>query len=160
MQTKLLLTILFLASNIIFAQTKTIRNKEFTNINEAMKKPEMVYILNLSNQDVNALEIEWSKFINIEYLNLRNDGLNIIPPAITKLKTLKIIDLSGNTFESLPSDFSNLTQLEEVFLNDRKDANLPKTLNILAKLPNLKSLHLENDGLKLIPDEILFFKKS
>lgn len=36
--------------------------------------------------------------------------------------------------------------------------NLPKTLNILAKLPNLKSLHLENDQLKSLPSEILAFK--
>jgi Leucine-rich repeat (LRR) protein len=36
--------------------------------------------------------------------------------------------------------------------------NLPKTLNILAKLPNLKSLHLENDHLKSLPSELLRFK--
>ena len=65
--------------------------------------------------------------------------------------------MSGNDFNKLPSEFSNLTTLEEVFLNDEKNMDLPKTLNILAKLPNLKSLHLENDHLKSLPSEILDF---
>ena len=36
--------------------------------------------------------------------------------------------------------------------------NLPKTLSILFKLPKLKSLHLENDNLSVLPSELLRFK--
>jgi Leucine-rich repeat (LRR) protein len=35
-----------------------------------------------------------------------------------------------------------------------------QTLNVLAKLPILKSLYLENDHLKTLPSELLKNKKS
>lgn len=141
-----------------FGQANLFQNKEYNNLEEALKNPEMVYKLNLSNQNLKLTEVDWSKFVNMEYLNLKNDHLKEIPSGITTLKSLKVIDLSGNDFSRLPTEFSNLIQLEEVILNDEKNMDLPKTLNILAKLPNLKSLHLENDRLKVLPEEILDFK--
>ena len=158
MKTTIIVALLFLATNSIVAQTKPDKNKKYDNIEEAMKKPELVYKLDLSNQNIDLDNVDWGKFVNIEYLNLKNDHLKKIPKGIFRLSSLKVIDLSGNDFDKLPSDFSKLTKLEEVYLNDEKNMNLPKTLNILAKLPNLKSLHLENDRLKAIPSEILNFK--
>jgi Leucine-rich repeat (LRR) protein len=158
MKTTILVVLLFITTNFLIAQNPPNKNKEYDNIEEAMKKPELVYKLDLSGQNINLETIDWSKFINIEYLNLKNDHLKKIPKGITKLTSLKVIDLSGNDFDILPSDFSKLTKLEEVYLNDEKNINLPKTLTILAKLPNLKSLHLENDKLKAVPSEILNFK--
>lgn len=134
------------------------KNKEFTTISEALKNPEKVYRLNLSNQDIKLANEDWSKFVNLEYIKLNNDHLIEIPSGITTIKSLKSIDLSGNDFKKLPESFSNLTNLEEVFLNDEKNIDLPKTLEILAKLPKLKSLHLENDNLSSLPSEILLLK--
>ena len=132
--------------------------KEFTDINEALKNPEKVFKLNLSNQNILISNEQWKKFINLEYLILKNDHLKVIPVEIAMLKTLKEIDLSGNDFKSLPVEFENLVNLEEIYLNDEKNMNLPKTLSILSKLPKLKSLHLENDNISSLPSEILLFK--
>lgn len=153
-----ILIIILFASLHSFGQANLFQNKEYNNLEEALKNPELVYKLNLSNQNLKLNEVDWSKFVNMEYLNLKNDHLKEIPAGISTLKSLKKIDLSGNDFNKLPIEFSNLTQLEEVILNDEKNMDLPKTLNLLAKLPNLKSLHLENDRLKVLPQEILEFK--
>lgn len=128
--------------------------KVYTNIDEALKNPEKVYRLNLSNQEINLSNEQWKLFINLEYLNLKYDGLKQIPKEISNLKRLKILDLSGNEFNELPSEFSNLNNLEELYLNDEKNLKLSETLKVLAKLPKLKSLHLENDNLEELPNEI------
>lgn len=153
----LLKIVLLLCSYAVFSQNND-KIKEYTSLSEALKEPEKVLRLNLSNQNINLSNENWSKFINLEYLSLKNDHLKEIPSAITNIKSLKTIDLSNNEFTNLPEEFSNLTNLEEIYLNDEKNMNLPKTLTILSKLPKLKSLHLENDNLSVLPSELLSFK--
>jgi Leucine-rich repeat (LRR) protein len=126
-------------------------NKEFINLEEALKNPENVYRLNLSEQEIEIADTIWSKFTNLQYLSLKNDHLKQIPDGLGNLKTLKVLDLSGNDFKVLPPSFSNLINLEELFINDDKYFRLDKNIPILSKLPNLKTLHLENDGLKSLP---------
>jgi len=87
-------------------------------------------------------------------LSFKNDHLKEIPVEIGYLKNLKVLDLSGNDFKVLPSSFRNLTNLQELFLNDDKYFNLEKNIPILSTLPILKSLHIENDGLKSLPKNI------
>lgn len=147
-----LVTLLIIGTSSFSQNIET--EKVYTNIDDALKNPEKVYKLNLSNQEVNLSNEQWKLFINLEYLNLKNDGLKQIPKEISNLKRLKVLDLSGNEFKELPSEFSNLYNLEELYLNDEKNLKLTETLNVLAKLPNLKSLHLENDNLEELPNEI------
>jgi Leucine-rich repeat (LRR) protein len=154
---KLLAIVTLLFSLEVFSQNND-QSKEYTSLSEALKEPEKVFKLNLSNQVINITNENWSKFINLEYLSLKDDHLKEIPSAITNIKSLKSIDLSNNEFISLPEEFSNLINLEEIYLNDEKNMNLPKTLSILFKLPKLKSLHLENDNLSVLPSELLRFK--
>lgn len=147
------IVLLFLGCISSFSQNIE-TEKVYTNIDEALKNPEKVYKLNLSNQEINLTNEQWKLFINLEYLYLKNDGLKQIPKEISNLKRLKILDLSGNEFNELPREFSNLYNLEELYLNDEKKLKLTKTLKVLAKLPKLKSLHLENDNLEELPNEI------
>ncbi|OUD34616.1 hypothetical protein, partial [Flavobacterium sp. FPG59] len=151
MKTYFLSALVLLCTTSLWSQIKNDKNREFNDLNDALKTPELIYRLNLSNQNLKLDGVDWSKFINLEYLSLKNDHLKEIPSGITKIKTLKSIDLSGNDFDVLPSDFANLEFLEEIKLNDETKMNLPKTLDVLAKLPMLKSLYLENDQLKTIP---------
>ena len=102
-------------------------NKEFTSLSEALKNPENVYRLNLSNQKLEFSDTIWSKFTNLKYLSLKNDHLENIPAEIGDLKNMEILDLSGNDFKVLPSTFTNLTSLQELFLNDDKNLQLEKT---------------------------------
>jgi Leucine-rich repeat (LRR) protein len=147
-----LVTLLIIGTSSFSQNIET--EKVYTNIDDALKNPEKVYKLNLSNQEVNLSNDQWKLFINLEYLNLKNDGLKQIPKEISNLKRLKVLDLSGNEFKELPIEFSNLYNLEELYLNDEKNLKLTETLNVLAKLPKLKSLHLENDNLEELPNEI------
>ena len=128
--------------------------KTFTNLQDALKNPDQVYRLDLSNQKLSNSVVNWQKFKNLEYLSLKNDHLKVLPKEIFGLQNLKTLDISLNDFETLSDDFVKFKNLEELYLNDETNLNVPKTLILLSKLPKLKALHLEGDHLSRLPEHI------
>ncbi|QBN18371.1 leucine-rich repeat domain-containing protein [Flavobacterium nackdongense] len=155
--------LLVMTSQIVTCQTKTnskTKHKEYTSIEEALKNPEKVYNLNLSNQNNVVVPKEaWAKFTNLETLSFRNDHLKEIPQEIGDLPNLKVLDLSGNDFTVLPQSLRKLNHLEELYLNEEKNLFLNPNSTALNLPLNLKILHLENDALKNLPKEIYELKK-
>lgn len=143
-----------------YSQSDIDKNKarEYSSLEEALKSPEDVYRLNLSNQTIDIADTLWASFTNLEYLSLKNDHLKQIPSGVGNLKNLKVLDLSGNDFKKLPSSFSNLTNLQELYLNDDRNFEFNKSITILSTLPNLKSLHIENDGLNGLPPNMYMLR--
>jgi len=136
------------------------KQKEYTSIEEALKNPEKVYNLNLSNQNNVVVPKEaWAKFTNLETLSFKNDHLKEIPQEIGDLPNLKVLDLSGNDFTALPQSLRKLNHLEELYLNEEKNLFLNPNNQVLNLPLNLKILHLENDDLKKLPTEIYELKK-
>lgn len=159
MKTKSALTIVLftLFYQVVVSQSNidsTLIKKEYSNLEEALKNPEKVYRLNLSNQNIEFPNEVWSKFINLEFLSFNNNHLKEIPKEISILKSLKTLDLSGNDFKTLPKSFSELSNLEELFLNDEKNMKLYDNIEIISLLPHLRVLHLENDNLSNLPKNI------
>jgi len=154
--------LLVLAAFKVNAQTavdSSMIKKEYLNFEAALKTPEKVYRLNLSNQIFKMpSDSIWARFVNLEYLSLKNDHLTNLPVGIGNLKKLKVLDLSGNDFKILPQSFSSLENLTEIYLNDEKKMDIDKSLGVIKNLPNLRILHLENDNLKEIPKNLLQFK--
>jgi Leucine-rich repeat (LRR) protein len=133
--------------------------KVYTSLEEALKSPEKVFNLNLSDQNIVIPKDVWDKFINLEVLNLKNDHFSEIPEEIGNLKNLRFLDLSGNDFVSLPQSLSKLKKLEELFLNDEKNLLLTTKNNNLNLPASLRVLHLENDNLEQLPSEVYALKK-
>ena len=127
---------------------------EYTSVEEALKEPNKVVRLNLSNQSLSEFPKGLSKFKNLEYLSLRNDHLISLSPEIANLKKLKVLDLGGNDFSLLPEGLAKLQNLEEMYLDNDKNLDIRQDIEILSKLPKLKILHLDNDGIKTLPPNI------
>lgn len=162
MKTFVSIFIFLISSHIVSSQTSiesTTIKREYTSLSEALKNPEKVYNLNLSNQSVTIPKEAWAKFIRLEILSFKNDHLKEIPQEIGELKNLKVLDLSGNDFKSLPTSFSKLNQLEELYLNDDQYLQFDKNTKTLNLPKNLRILHLENDNLNNLPKEIYELKK-
>ena len=65
---------LFFALSIMGVKGQTpidssLLKKEYSNIDEALKTPENVFRLNLSNQKINFSDTIWAKFPNLQYLS-------------------------------------------------------------------------------------------
>ncbi|MEZ5009225.1 MAG: hypothetical protein R2753_13825 [Chitinophagales bacterium] len=140
------------------ANDSSLFNIEYDNLEEALKNPEEVFRLNLSDQNLTMLPDNiWDKFKNLQYLSLRNDHLKEIPSGIGSLKNLEVLDLSNNDFKILPQSFSMLENLREIYLNEERNMDVEQSLDVIKDLPNLKIIHLENDNLESIPKNLLNF---
>ena len=71
MKKNVISALLLLFTTVLFGQNKFDRNKEYKSLEQAMKNPERIFKLNLSNQTIKLSDVDWSKFINLEYLNLK-----------------------------------------------------------------------------------------
>ena len=151
-----LVFIVFFLSTKLFSQVR-----EFRSLKEALafSKPDSVFVLDLSNQDLGIFPLDILNFRNLQRLSLRNDHLRAIPDEINFLKNLKVLDLGGNDFSVLPKRFSSLGMLEEFFLDNNSHLSLEENIEIISKLPNLKSLHLENNHLQKVPSNFKKLKK-
>lgn len=155
----LLIVFLGIQSMYLLSQKTDTSNlqKEYNNLEEALKNPARVIRLNLSNQKIKFIaDSTWAKFSNLEYLSLKNDHLKEVPSGIGNLIKLKILDLGGNDFKFLPPSFSNLKNLNEIYLDNDKNLDFNQSFSILKDLPQLKILHLENHRLNRLPQSILF----
>lgn len=152
--------------------------KTYYSIEEAMEKPDSVFILSLGMEDLSELpeeikELKNLKSLNLfrnkvkqlpEYLpeiglielNLSKNGLTSIPEVVFKCSTLKKIDLHSNELKEIDPRFFNLQQLEEIDLADNSVSQIPNEIN---KLVNLKKLNLRTNDLESLPDAMSNLQK-
>ncbi len=126
----------------------------YRSLSEALREPDLVRSLDLSDQHFGLLPRDIFKFINLEELRLRNDDLTELPEEIGTLNKLRILDLSGNPIRVLPEHFKDLGSLDELYLSEDASLELDQDLITLSLLPHLRVLHLEKDGLTLLPKSI------
>lgn len=70
--------------------------KTYRSLTEALKEPEKVCYLDLSNNNLTELPPQVLQFNNLHSLYLNNNKLKTLPEGIKSLKQLKLIDLTGN----------------------------------------------------------------
>ncbi|MEL6590971.1 MAG: leucine-rich repeat domain-containing protein, partial [Bacteroidota bacterium] len=92
------------------------RQKWFTSMDEAMRRPEEVYKLSLSRDKLKAFPYDISRFKNLQVLNLSYNKIKEVPSEIAELPNLQTIILTNNKIRSLPDQMSELNNLEVLYL--------------------------------------------
>lgn len=139
-----LLLAFFLAQVGILNNTMA-QEQEYTELNQALAFPDKVTRLNLSGMNMESLPQAISLFKNLTYLNLRNNHLRIFPEELSKLQSLKVLDVGGNLFSTIPKSISSLESLEELFIDNEQNLDLESSIDVIAAMPKLRILHLENN---------------
>jgi len=148
------------------------------DLKEALKEPERVYNLDLSNQSLEEVPVELELFKNLRLLKLTDNKISSLDSRLKGLKNLTSINLSGNKIRHL--DFSEFegskSTIDELWLRNNQLESLDVSINLLPKLiilnignnkiakcdeeiilKNLRYLELDGNKLKSIPQ---FLKQS
>jgi leucine-rich repeat protein SHOC2 len=114
----------------------------FTNLEHALKHKEIVFRIDLSNQNLSDFPKEVLSLKNLEVLDLSNNQIKEIPSTISKLKKLKVLTIESNNLKTLPEKISELKNLERLLIKfNQSDFNFPTSM---ANLQKLKELHCSN----------------
>jgi Leucine-rich repeat (LRR) protein len=91
-------------------------------------------------------------------VDLMGQNLKTIPANVLKNKNVKVLWLRSNEITELHPDLALCIKIEELSLGSNPIKDMEKTIAILAKLPNLTQLDLEQTGMKRVPDNIVQLK--
>jgi Leucine-rich repeat (LRR) protein len=109
----------------------------FSTFEEALKKPEIVYVLDLSGSSLDKIPADIIKLKNLQRLNLENNQITELPAGIFQLKNLQELNLEENKLQSLPNLIENLKNLKKLNLTRTKIPSLPKGFGKLKYLEHL-----------------------
>lgn len=123
----------------------------YTNLQEALKNPELVIKLELRKKKLKEFPMEILKFPNLQYLDLSKNDIKEIPAEIGQLKNLQYFAISKNGLESLPPQIGELTNLYFLNANQNDLSTLPPQI---GKLVKLKKLDLWSNNIDKYPSEI------
>lgn len=104
----------------------------FRSINEALKNPDEVYVLQLKVK--------------------RGE----IPPEIYQLSNLHVLELKRGKITALPNDFSRLDNLVKLDLTRNELNHFPP---VLFNMPQLRELRIGKNKITRVPEEITAMKK-
>ncbi|XP_033126077.1 leucine-rich repeat-containing protein 69-like isoform X1 [Anneissia japonica] len=108
--------------------------------------------LQLKNNKIHDLPVEFSALTKLVALNIGNNNLEEIPELLGQLHSLETLHLFGNKIQKLPNKvLGGLRNLTFLNLNNNDLRTVTPTIN---KLVNLQYLSLDGNNLTSLPSEL------
>ncbi|MBQ9214622.1 MAG: leucine-rich repeat domain-containing protein, partial [Bacteroidales bacterium] len=99
---KLFFTIIVLLSVHFIAFSQLKDSKIYTSLDEALKKPLEVSVLDLSGQNLTQLDDKISELKNLQVLYLQDNKLTALPESLCKNTKLQFLYADENSISKLP----------------------------------------------------------
>ena len=115
---------------------KTNVKQSFTSMEEALKHPNEVIELNLSNQNLSNLSQDIGKFVTLKVLNVSGNRLTQLPQAFYSLSKVEKLNISKNQFKMLREDICS-PHLKVLILDENPLSNVSKSLHYCSSLDTL-----------------------
>jgi len=145
------------ATQPLLSSEELLHAKVFTNIKEAINNPPEVFLIRISNQNLEHFPKEILKLKNLQALDLSRNKLIGISPDITQLALLQQLNLRNNKLYTLPDNLKDLKHLMELKLGLNKFSTVP---NVVWEIKSLKYLDLSfNKSIFILPKGIGQLKK-
>ena len=109
----------------------------FTNLQEALKNPDMVIKLVLRKQHLKSFPKEILQFKNLQYLDISKNSIAELPDGIGSLTNLQYLACSKTGLKQVTKEIGKLNNLVYLNLNQNDLEYLPPQIGNLDKLENL-----------------------
>ncbi len=139
----------------VVAEDEAGSDEVFTNLTDALLRPNRVRFLNLTNAYLEVFPPGIFDLTNLESLNLGKNRIRELPPEIGTLRGLQVLKLSRNLLRTLPGEIGRLKQMTELHVSRNEIESLPEKF---WNLENLRLLNLGSNRLTSIPDDIRSLK--
>lgn len=106
----------------------------YTNIQEALREPDLVLKLVLRKQHLKAFPKEILKLTKLQYLDISKNSIPELPDSIGVLKDLQYLACSKTGLKTLPKEIGKLQHLTYLNLNQNDLQYLPPQIGNLEKL--------------------------
>lgn len=131
----------FLATGCSLSNPKV--SNEIISVDKNQGAVETDVNLDLSDRNLENLDIEIFERSELESLNISNNNLSdALPSQIGNLKNLKVLIASNNNFTGVPAELGQLTELEVLDFSNNSLTGLP---NELGNLKNLKTFNISGN---------------
>ncbi|XP_064394638.1 leucine-rich repeat and calponin homology domain-containing protein 2-like isoform X2 [Halichondria panicea] len=107
--------------------------------------------LNLSNNRLLSIPVEFGKLTHLQYLNLSCNSLQELPPSFAELSALQYCDLHRNELKDLPEDLYQLTELQFLDVSSNQITRLPPSLR---NLTSIQALRVMDNPLESPPSQL------
>jgi Leucine-rich repeat (LRR) protein len=121
------------------------------SLEEALKSPEDILILDLSKQKIKELPNDFGPLINLRELYLDKNKLSSLPRSLASCEQLQIISISKNKFVDFPMIICYLSQLKSLDFSTNEIAALP---DCLAELIHLEYIYLVGNEIAVVPEKL------
>lgn len=123
----------------------------YTSLEQAIRHPERVYILDLSKQKIKDFPKEILQFKNLNILKLNKNKLEQLPDSLSQLINLQEIELDNNRFSHFPLVLTDLINLKKIVISQNEIEEIPFAIRNLQKLEHLD---MWSNNLFKIPNSI------
>ena len=126
----------------------------FYSVEEALKKPDSIFRLDLREQKLTEFPKEILQLKNLSELFLGKNQIKEIPAEINALKNLQILDISNNQLINLPESLRDLPYLRKINLTNNPTLDFAQATKVIVELPRLKSWEMNFCKVGELPKEI------
>jgi len=123
----------------------------FKSLEEALKNPNEVFILDLSKKKLKLVPEEVLLFKELRILNLSKNKLTQLPERMSELEYLEDVNLGKNQFDVFPQVITKWTNLKRLTISQNIITAIPFDIQNLIKL---EFLDMWSNELYVIPDSI------
>jgi len=124
-----------------------------TDLDLAIKYPEKVYRLDLSNQGLLEVPSKIKQLPKLRELKLSDNKITSLEGAFSGLRYLEFVELSGNLLQDIDYQVfeSCKHRLQELYIRDNLLHTIDSSINILS---GLQELHIGNNKIHSLPDKL------
>lgn len=132
------------------------KSATFNSLEEALRNPDKVRVLNLGGQKLETLPADIGKFKNLRKLILQGNKLTALPAEIAQLTQLQELDLYNNKLKDIPLSVASLHTLKRLDVGKNRLREIPAS--VLA-LDSLEKLYAYSNRIKRLTPDITRLKR-